>query len=600
MDHLLSTQNICHSFGAHTLFTNISLNFNEKCRIGLIGPNGSGKSTFLEIISEKRQPDSGKIFKKKNVRIVYISQHDDFDESQSIEDLVASYAVGADATERLSLTRRHLSAANFTDTTTQVSALSGGWKKKVSIVCGLVQNPDLLLLDEPTNHLDIGTILWLEQTLKQAKFGFVAVSHDRQFLENIAEEVIEINKCYPEGSIRFAGNYSNFLLRRSQFLESQQEAETTLANKVRRETAWLRRGPKARATKAKYRIDEAHKMQSDLADLKKLNSSTSQQMQAGLMATGRKTKKLFSAESIQKSWDTTPLFKDLSFILGPGDRLGLVGKNGCGKTSLMHIIAGKDRPDSGTVTYADKVKITLFDQKREQLDQNQTLRQALAPDGDSVLYQGRPIHVAGWAKRFLFSPDQLEMPVSHLSGGEQARILIAGFMTTEADIILLDEPTNDLDIESIEVLEESLQEFSGAIVLVSHDRAFLNSIATEVIGFNPATHNCQIYGDCEQWLRDTSEKPKQKKAKKSTPAKNQPKVKLSYKEEKELEAIESLIHAAEAELETCQDKVSDLTAASDPEYITLWCETLAGCQEKVDGLYERWDELEEKKTAIEN
>jgi ATP-binding cassette subfamily F protein uup len=594
MDHLLSTQNICHSFGAHALFTNISLNFNEKCRIGLIGPNGSGKSTFLQIISEQLQPDSGKLFKKKNVRIVYISQHDNFDETQTVEDLVTGYAHGVDATERLSITRKHLSAAQFTDTTVPVATLSGGWKKKVSIVCGLVQNPDLLLLDEPTNHLDIATIVWLEQLLKQAKFGFIIVSHDRQFLENIAKEVIEINQCYPEGCIRFAGNYSNFLKKRSQFLESQQEAETTLANKVRRETAWLRRGPKARATKAKFRIDEAHKMQSDLADLKKLNTST-QQMQAGLMATGRKTKKLFAADAIAKSWDTTPLFKDLSFVLGPGTRLGLVGKNGCGKTSLMHIISGKNHPDSGTVTYADKVKIILFDQKREQLNQNQTLRQALAPEGDSVLYQGRPIHVAGWAKRFLFSPDQLEMPVSHLSGGEQARILIAGFMTREADIILLDEPTNDLDIESIEVLEESLQEFSGAIVLVSHDRAFLNSIATEVVGFNESTHNCRIYGDYEQWLRDTEEKPKLKKGKKQKGPQKQTKAKLTYREEKELETIEDLIQEAEAFLETCKNTVGDFTVMSDPEHISKWCDILASSQEKVDSLYERWDELEEKK-----
>ncbi len=597
MSHLLSTQNICHSFGAHTLFTNISLNFSEKCRTGLIGPNGSGKSTFLEIISEKRQPDSGQLFKRKHARIVYISQHDHFDESQSVEELVAGHAAGADATERLNLTRRHLSEARFTDTSVAVATLSGGWKKKVAIVCGLVQNPDLLLLDEPTNHLDIATILWLENILSQAKFGFIVVSHDRQFLENIAREVIEINKCYPEGSLRFPGNYSHFLEKRALFLKSQQDAETTLANKVRRETTWLRRGPKARATKAKYRVNEAHQMQSQLTNLKKLNNST-RQMQAGLTGTGRKTKKLLSADTIQKNWQTTPLFKDLSFVLGPGSRLGLVGKNGCGKTSLMHVLSGKDQCDSGTITYADNVKITLFDQKREQLDQNQTLRRALAPEGDSIIYQGRTIHVAGWAKRFLFDPDQLEMPVSHLSGGEQARILIAGFMTSEADIILLDEPTNDLDIESIEVLEESLQEFPGAIVLVSHDRAFLNSIATEVIGFNETTHNCEIYGDYEQWLKDTTTKAKPIKIKKKTTPKKQSKTKLSYKEKQELAAMEDDIQEAEDHLATCHKKVNDPAITSNPEQLTQWCNDLTASQEKVDNLYSRWDELEEKKSSL--
>lgn len=598
MGHLLSTQNICHSFGAHTLFTDISLNFSEKCRVGLIGPNGSGKSTFLEIISARRQPDSGQLFKKKHVRIIYISQHDKFDETKTIDELVAGYAIGTDEDERLNLSQRHLSEAGFTDTSAQIKTLSGGWKKKVSIVCGLVQRPDLLLLDEPTNHLDIGTILWLEQVLKQARFGFIAVSHDRQFLENIAQDVIEINKCYPDGSIRFKGNYSNFLKKRSLFLENQQETENTLANKVRRETAWLRRGPKARATKAKYRIDEAHRMQSQLAGLKKLNTNT-KSMQSGLMGTGRKTKKLLTVKSIQKNWQDTTLFKDLSFTLGPGSRLGLVGKNGCGKTSLMHILADRDQCDSGEVTFAPNIKITLFDQKREQLDQTQTLRKALAPEGDSVLYQGRPIHVAGWAKRFLFDPDQLEMPVSHLSGGEQARILIAGFMTTEADILLLDEPTNDLDIESIEVLEESLQEFPGAIVLVSHDRAFLNSLATEVIGFNETTHNCLIYNGYEQWLQDTTEKPKTVKSKKKKTAPKAARPKLSYKENKELETIEDDIQKAEKTLAKSQDKVNDPAIMSDPEQLLKWCDTLAMHQKEVDALYERWDELEEKKSLCE-
>lgn len=598
MAHLLTTQNLCHSFGAHTLFTNISLNFSEKCRIGLIGPNGSGKSTFLEIISGKREPDSGQLFKGKHTRIAYVSQHDHFDEDQTVEELVTSYAAGDDEQERQNLARRHLSAAGFDDFSIRINTLSGGWKKKVSIVCGFVQNPDLLLLDEPTNHLDIATILWLENVLRQARFGFVLVSHDRQFLENIAQDVIEINKCYPEGSLRFKGNYSNFLNKRALFLESQQEAEMTLANKVRRETAWLRRGPKARATKAKYRIDEAHKMQSQLAGLKKLNSNT-KQMQAGLMGTGRKTKKLLSVENIAKNWQDLPLFKDLSFTLGPGSRLGLVGKNGCGKTSLMHILADIDTADHGTVTFADNVKITLFDQKRKQLNQNQTLRRALAPEGDSVLYQGRPIHVAGWAKRFLFDPDQLEMPVSHLSGGEQARILIAGFMTTEADILLLDEPTNDLDIESIEVLEESLQEFPGAIVLVSHDRAFLNTIATSIIGFNESSKNCLIYGDCQQWLKDTTDTSKNAKIKQKKNSVKKSKPKLSYKENKELEEIEETIQKAEEHLELCQQKVSEPAVTSDPEQLSKWCDALTAEQEKVDGLYERWDALEEKKNLCE-
>lgn len=598
MDHLLSTQNIGHSFGAHTLFTDISLNFQARCRTGLIGPNGSGKSTFLQIISGQLQPDSGQLFTKKHARIIYISQQDHLDETQTVEDLVLSYAHGTEPAERLNNARRHLSEACFPDTSVQVATLSGGWKKKTAIVCGLVQNPDLLLLDEPTNHLDIATILWLENLLKQARFGFILVSHDRQFLENLVTDVIEINKCYPEGSLQFSGNYSNFLEKRALFLQNQQEAETILANKVRRETAWLRRGPKARSTKAKYRIDEAHQMQGKLADLKKLNNST-RQMQGGLMGTGRKTKILLRAEAIQKNWANIPLFKNLSFVLGPGSRIGLVGKNGCGKTTLMHILAGLDQCDSGNIFFAPDVEIILFDQKREQLDQNQTLRRALAPEGDSIMYQGRAIHVAGWAKRFLFSPDQLEMPVTRLSGGEQARILIAGFMTRKADILLLDEPTNDLDIESIQVLEDSLQEFPGAIVLVSHDRAFLNAVTTEIIGFDESSQNCKIYGDYNQWLLDIQPKAKpESKIRKGKKQKKQAKGKLSYKEEKELASIEEDIQKAEDYLETCKQKINAPEIISDPEKLSHWCETLNTYQEQVDKLYERWDELEEKKKSL--
>ena len=595
MNHLLNTQDICHRFGAHTLFTNLSLKFDPKCRTGLIGPNGSGKSTFLEIISGKRQADSGKLFKKKHARIIYISQQDHIDEALTVEELITSHAYGADKNEHRIKARRYLSEAHFTDTSVKIKTLSGGWRKKAALICGLVQNPDLLLLDEPTNHLDITTILWLENILKQADFGFILVSHDRQFLENITTDIVEINKCYPEGSLRFSGNYSNFLNKRALFLKNQQEAETTLANKVRRETAWLQRGPKARSTKAKYRIDEAHKMQHHLTDLKKLNNNT-RQMQAGLMGTGRKTKKLLQAESIQKKWEDTPLFTDLSFVLGPGSRLGLVGKNGCGKTTLMHILAGRNQCDSGSIFFAPNVRITLFDQKREQLNQNQTLRRALAPEGDSVIYQGQTIHVAGWAKRFLFSPDQLEMPVSQLSGGEQARILIAGFMTYTADILLLDEPTNDLDIESIEVLENSLQEFPGAIVLVSHDRAFLNSVTSKVIGFDTSTLNCKIYGDYDQWLQDIQPKtkPDTKRKKKKTPQK-QPGKKLSYKEEKELSTIEDTLQKGEDHLETCQQKINDPAIISNPAKLQHWCNALNTSQEHIDSLYERWDILEEKK-----
>jgi ATP-binding cassette subfamily F protein uup len=313
------------------------------------------------------------------------------------------------------------------------------------------------------------------------------ISHDRRFLENTVRRVIELSAAYPNGTLQVNGNYSAFVEQRETFLEQQQEQEERLANKVRRENEWLSRGPKARGTKAKARKDAAYQLQDDLVEVK--NRNRVGKVDIAFDATERKTKKLLTAVGISKSFEGRQLFSNLDLTLSPGTRLGLLGRNGCGKSTLMQILAAADRndgmkPDSGTVKVADKLRIVNFDQRRQQLDQQQTLRRALAPDGDSVLYQDRSIHVVSWAKRFLFRPDQLETPVARLSGGEQARILIAALMRQPADVLLLDEPTNDLDIPSLDVLEESLSEFPGALVLVTHDRFMLDRLCDQVLGFD--------------------------------------------------------------------------------------------------------------------
>ncbi|MBU0680194.1 MAG: ABC-F family ATP-binding cassette domain-containing protein [Proteobacteria bacterium] len=594
MAHILSCQNVSKSFGVHTLFSDISLSFEMKTRTGLIGPNGSGKSTLLSILAGTTEPDSGRLFLTKQMRVVYLSQSENFDGAKSVMEVVMESIGDHDEDHKILSAHMALSQAEFPDTEAKVATLSGGWLKRLSIACALAQDPDLLLLDEPTNHLDIRTILWLEKILRDAPFAFVLVSHDRLFLENVCNRIIELNRCYPDGFLSYPGNYSQFLEKRSDFLNSQQEQEASLANKVKREVEWLRRGPKARATKARSRIDEAYRLQDELSRVRKRNQSENQ-LQIDVTGTGRKTKKLLSAEKISKKMGDTTLFSDLSFDLGPGVRLGLAGNNGCGKTTLMHILYGSLPCDEGVVRRADGLKISLFDQKREHLDLNQTLRRALAPDGDSIVHQGRSIHVAGWAKRFLFSPDQLEMPVSHLSGGEQARILIARFMLQESDILLLDEPTNDLDISSINVLEENLLDFPGALVLVSHDRTFLDNIATQIIGFNEQDHTATLYGDYRQWLTNldkSKEPPKTKTV--VTKQKQVAKKKLTYKEQKELAEIEGVILATEKQLATCREKVVAPEIMADQETLNHWCTELTSCQGKIDALYLRWDELEKK------
>ncbi len=601
MAHILSCQNITKSFGAHTLFTDISLSFEQKTRTGLIGPNGSGKSTLLSILAGKTDPDSGRLFLSKQMRVVYLSQSENFDGDKTVTEIVGEAIGGHDEDHKILAAQMALSQAEFPDPEAKAASLSGGWLKRLAIACALAQDPDLLLLDEPTNHLDIRSILWLEKILREAAFAFVLVSHDRLFLENVSNRIIELNRVYPDGFLSFPGNYSHFLEKRSAFLSSQQEMEASLANKVRREVEWLRRGPKARATKARSRIDEAYRLQDELSKVRRRNQSE-QALKLDVAGTGRKTKKLLSAQKISKKIGDTTLFSDLSFDLGPGVRLGLAGNNGCGKTTLMHMLYGSLPCDEGVISRADGLRISLFDQKREDLDLNQSLRRALAPDGDSVVYQGRSIHVAGWAKRFLFQTDQLEMPVSHLSGGEQARILIARFMLKESDILLLDEPTNDLDISSINVLEENLLEFPGALVLVSHDRTFLDNITTQILGFDDSEHKATLYGDYRQWLtslESSQEAPRAKKAE-AKQKKQAPKKKLTYKEQKEIDEIEEVILQAEQEVETCQKNVADPEIMADQETLNHWCTKLTTCQEKVDSLYLRWDELEKKQAELDS
>ncbi|MEN8198708.1 MAG: ABC-F family ATP-binding cassette domain-containing protein [Thermodesulfobacteriota bacterium] len=614
MSNLLTCQNLGKSFGAQRLFENINLVVNDGDRIGLIGPNGSGKSTLLKIICQRLEADEGRIVYRKYMRSAYLAQSDLFQEEASVEEnlQMALTSLDIDEAERCNRVQALLSRAEFPDPSIPVTRLSGGWRKRLSICCSLVVDPDLLVMDEPTNHLDMEGVIWLEKMLSgnlpESPKGFLLVSHDRCFLENTVNRVVEISAVYPEGSLQVEGNYSRFLQMRSEFLQQQEQLEDRLANKMRREAEWLSRGPKARATKARYRIDEAHKLQGRLSEVKNRNRSL-KQLRIDFDSTGRKTKKLLEASGISKGYGDRSLFAELDFVLSPGSRLGLLGRNGCGKSTLMQIIAASVianglRPDSGQILTAPDVRIVSFDQKREGIDPTITLRRALAPDGDSILFRDRSLHVVSWAQRFLFRPDQLETPVGQLSGGEQARILIAELMRQQADILLLDEPTNDLDIPSLDVLEESLQDFPGALVLVTHDRFLLDSVCDQVLGFD-GEGGVAFYSDYQQWLahlqrKEKKESPLPKGSPASAPP---PKVKtkkagrLSYMDQREYEQIEGKITAAEERQEALQALLDSPETAGDPGQLeSVWAD-LQQVKEEVDGLYARWDELEEKKVS---
>ena len=600
MPPIINVQEISKSFGANPLFEDVSFTVSEGDRIGLIGPNGSGKSTLLRILAGIVDADVGGIALRKRAQVSYVEQDSQFEADDTVRSVVENAFARARVPQAEQGTRfaETLGRAGFENVDAPARALSGGWQKRLAIVEALVQAPDILLLDEPTNHLDLAGIEWLEQTLEAASFACVVVSHDRYFLNNVATGMAELNRVYPDGILRVDGNYTTFLEKKEEFLHAQSKRHEALENLVHNEIAWLRRGAKARTRKSKARIGKANELMADLADL---NVRTrSETVDIDFSASDRKTKRLIELEDVAYEIGGRTLFDKLKFVVTAGLRVGLVGPNGSGKTTLLRLLRGELAASAGTIRRADWLRIVYFDQSRE-LDTNVTLRRALAPEGDSVTYQDRQIHVASWAARFLFTGEQLNQPVERLSGGERARVLIAQLMLQPADILLLDEPTNDLDIPTLEILEESLLEFRGSLVLVTHDRYMLDRVSNVVLGLD-GQGGAESFADYSQWEAWQAERGQPAKASSSAgsrvgagasaaPAKG----KLSYLEAREHAGIEQRVDDAEQVMQSKRAAVEDPAIASDgPRLIAAHAE-MDAAQKHLDELYARWAELEKKK-----
>jgi ATP-binding cassette subfamily F protein uup len=606
---ILNAQNISRRFGAKPLFQDIFFAVHEGDRIGFIGPNGAGKSTLLAILAGEQDTDTGEVAFRKRARIGYVHQISDYSPGATVRSMIeAAMAKSAvPENEREQRLRETLGRAGFADASAaagipmdaDAASLSGGWRKRLAIAEALVVKPDVLLLDEPTNHLDLDGIEWLEGLLQAANFAFIVVAHDRYFLENVATEVVELNRIYPDGMLRVKGSYSKFLEGREAWLEAEQRAQEGLRNRVRTEVEWLRRGPKARATKAKARIDNAHELIARLED----SESRSRTVTAGISfdSTDRQTKRLIVMKGVAVTLGGREILRDVGFSLNNGMKLGLVGPNGSGKTTLLRAMTGELPVSAGTVSRAATLRIVYLSQMRE-IDNDLTLRRALAPDSDSVVYQDRVVHVASYAARFLFTGEQLNQPVERLSGGERARVLIARLMLQPADVLILDEPTNDLDIPTLEILEEALLEFSGALVLVTHDRYLLDRVTNAVLGLD-GRGNAALFADYLQWEEWRSEggdsTGAEQNAAGAKPARDGAtaagsKKRLSYIEQREYDGIEARVETADARLHAARERIEDPAVAIDANALTEALAELDSAQSLHDAIYERWAALTEK------
>lgn len=573
--------------GSKQLFDGLSFGVFAGEKIGLIGSNGAGKSTLLKILAQQEKPDIGEVHQQKTLRMAYSAQDIQLIESNNILEYTKNHLMktcSMDAIEAEVQAAVFLSQAGFEDLEQGTEKLSGGWKKRLSICLAIAQEPDLLILDEPTNHMDWDGIFWLESWLKSYQGSLLLVSHDRAFLSNCTNRILEISRVYPGGYLAFNCNYDEFLLKKAEFIEGQLSQQASMENKARRELEWLRAGVKARTTKSRSRADRAHQLLDNLQELKSRNSVTREKSRIELDSDGRKTKKLVELKAFDLAYDANPLISDLNLIFGPKSCWGILGKNGSGKTSLLRAIQGKNNHFKGAINLADNLKIIYFDQKREDLPQNINLVQYLGDGSDYVIFRNISTHVASYATRFLFQSEKMHLKISQLSGGEQARLLIAKLLLQPADVLILDEPTNDLDIETIEVLEQSLSEFEGLVLLVSHDRYFLNNLCDRFLALK-GNGDWAEYAEVEQWIREGSKPAKVKNE-------DKPKKKSSNKDKKQADKIEKEIHALEEEIKANKKKLLDPKLATNVDELMKCSELIAQQESQLLALYEGWEQYQ--------
>ncbi len=639
---LLTATDLGRTLASRTLFRGVSFHVDDGERIALIGPNGGGKSTLLRMLAGLEAPEEGRVTAARGVRRVLVPQQDlqPLDSTPRGCAAVAaleSPSVHGDVHEADTLGALVLSKLGFDPGSIDrpVGELSGGWRKRLSIACALARAdgaPGLLLLDEPTNHLDVAGIEWLESLLSRGVGDLragacVFVSHDRAFIEGIATRVVELNPAFAGGALSVDGGYREFLRRRAETLDAQAKAQSTLANEVRRDDVWLARGAQARRTKAKFRIEDSAARRDELAEISDRNAAASAGgPEVDFSASGRRTRRLVQAVGISKTLGGRALFRSLDLELAPGGRLGLMGPNGAGKTTLIRVLSGELPPDSGTIRIADPPpRIATLRQNRHELPPTTLLRDAISPGGDTVHFRDRALHIKSWARMFHFRDEQLLQPISTLSGGEHARAFMARMMLEPADVLVLDEPTNDLDIPTLEVLEESLDSFPGSVVLVTHDRALLDRCADTIVVLGGPGGEVAVVTDLAQAIaalhrfehaaermpapggsaapaavRDADGQAAsagERRADRPVAAPRPTGRRLSFNEQRELDGMEAAIIAAQEAVTAAERRLADPKVIADHTALAKACADLEVAQSRERALFDRWQALETKRTG---
>ena len=618
---LLKFDDVSVAFGLNPVLDKANLQIDEQERVGLIGRNGEGKSTLLKVLSGDVLPDAGQVWRQAGVVIATLEQSPLLPEASNVYEavadslgevghLIARYhdmlndpdvdldALGAlqhqlESLDGWSIQQRVdavLSRLNL-PADKKINDLSGGWKRRVGLARALVVNPDVLLLDEPTNHLDMETIVWLEKQLASYRGAVVCITHDRVFLQNIAKRIIEIDRGQLSS---WSCSYAQYLERKAAALEAEAKTNAEFDKKLAREEVWIRQGIKARRTRNEGRVRALQQLRRERAARRNLAGPAKLEVE-----TGEKSGKLvIEAENICIAYDGRKMVHDFSCRLMRGDRIGLVGPNGIGKSTLIKALLKEVALDSGTVKHGTKLKVAYFDQHRDVLDLEKTVIDLVSDGRDTITINGRDRHIISYLGDFLFAPERARSPAKVLSGGERNRILLAKLFSQPANFIVMDEPTNDLDVETLELLEELLVEYKGTLILVSHDRKFLENVVTNFWCFEGKGVITDYVGDLPDWTKIIKENspaddPIKKNKENKLPQKKQKKPQLSFKLKKELEELPQEIEALEATLTDLHHLTSTADFhTGDREQIKRKLDELAVIDQQLQEKYNRWDELE--------